>query len=238
MSGEWETTPGGIQLFSNQGVPECCPSPLSPALLLWEPHSSPLMGRGRREGKVGLTPFPFPFPFPEVGGLCKLVRGSLFQKSLMGRACDPEPFLRGLPFPPMPSSNHPSWNLHSPPRDRPALQLLPMWTAPGACRTTCPLPPQWAGVGGGWGLLHALPFVMLPPARAAHICCSQTHVHSQVLRNVSLEHSRKYPCLHRVFLGNMGETQRFHLVRADVAPLRLSRSTAFTWGRVHADVSW
>lgn len=132
------------------------------------PHSSPLMGRGRREGKVGLTPFPF--SFPEVGGLCELVRGSLFQKSLMGKACDREPFLRGL-FPPMSSSNHPSWNLHSPPRDRPALQLLPMWTAPRACRTTCPLPPQWAGVEGGWGLLHALPCVMLPTARAAHICC-------------------------------------------------------------------
>lgn len=40
---------------------------------------NPLTGR-----RVGLTPYPFPLPDVEV--LCKLVRGPLFQKPLLGRA--------------------------------------------------------------------------------------------------------------------------------------------------------
>lgn len=131
---------------------------------------------------------PCSFPFSKVEDFCKLVKASLFQKSLIGRVCDPEPFLKGFPFPPFSSSNHP----------RSALQQLPMLTAPRACRTIHLSAPRRAGVGAAENSVCSFLCELLP-ARAAHVCCCSNTCSflSNILRNFSLEHSRKYPCLHQ-----------------------------------------
>ena len=93
------TTLAGIRLFFKEGL--CLPR---------EPHRPPLAGR-----PVGLTQ-----PFPsEVEGLQMLARGSLFQKSLIGRAWTlalPD----GFSFPLLPPSLIPSHaNLYTHPREEP-----------------------------------------------------------------------------------------------------------------------
>lgn len=188
-----------------------------------------------QERRVGLTPCPS--PFPKVEGFCKLVRDSLFQKSLIGRVCDLSPFWRVSHFLLFLPQTIPVGISPCLPETGLLCSSYPCWQHPGPAGPHTPMPL----IGLELGVAENSVCSFLCEASASWSCSyllllkhmftliqSSQELQSRTLQKISLLSSES-------FLGvREKDFQMFHLT---YSLLGLSRSTAFTWGKVSVGVS-